>query len=318
VLLASPALGESSAGCGSLIADGAEAADWLVCAAPFADQAIEDVRILSADDMEGRAPETPGSAKARAYIVDRFTEIGVLPLSASFEQSFTFTPEGEPEMTGTNIVGQIPGIANDGKLIVVTAHYDHFGIIDGEIYNGADDNASGVAGLLAVAAALSAEPPLHTTIFAVLDAEELGFFGAYALVADPAFPLADVGLNINLDMISKNARDEVYAAGGSHNASIRALVDRLVPMSSVTLLQGHDSRETHDVLEDWTEESDHVAFHERGLPWLYFGVEDHPEYHEPTDDFATIPLEFFRGSIATTLAAFRLFDQNLQAITPPD
>lgn len=316
-LLASPAVAENSAGCGSLVPSGI-AADWLACAAPFADQALEDVRILSADDMEGRAPGTPGSAKARAYIVERFNAIGVVPLTASFEQTFSFTPEGEAEMTGINVVGQIPGTAGDGKVIVVTAHYDHFGVVDGEVWNGADDNASGVAGLLAIAAALSAEPPLHTTIFAVLDAEELGFFGAYALVDDPSLSLADVGLNINLDMISKNATGEIYAAGGSHNASIKTLLDQLAATTPVTVLQGHDSAAQNDILEDWTELSDHVAFYQSGLPWLYFGVEDHPEYHQPTDDFATIPQDFFRGSVTTMIAAFRLFDHNLQSVTLPD
>ena len=316
--VSSSALGQTASGCATLLSDQAAAADWLACTLPLADQAIADTRILSTDAMEGRAPATPGSTMARAYLAARLEAIGALPLFESYEQPFTFREAAEgPLRHGINLVARIAGTETDGKIIAVTAHYDHFGVSDGEIYNGADDNASGVAGVLALAQALVLDPPRHTTILAFVDAEELGFFGAYALVDDPRFPLADIGLNLNLDMISKNSKGELYAAGGAHNRSIKALIGDLVPISAVTLLQGHDVGD-NEVLEDWTEESDHIAFHRKDIPWLYFGVEDHAEYHEPSDDFATMPLDFYRGSIATVIAAFRLFDQNLESVTPPD
>ena len=66
--------------------------------------------------------------------------------------------------------------------------------------------------------------------------------------------------------------------------------------------------------QDWTSKSDHVAFHEKAIPWVYFGVEDHPEYHRPTDRFGTIPQDFFRRSAATVVTAVRSFDDDLDAI----
>ena len=123
------------------------------------DQLLEDVRILSADDMEGRLVGTRGSARARAYLVQRLGEIGVKAATDdAYEQTFVFTSEGEAH-EGVNLLGRLDGTSRSRKTLLVMAHYDHLGVIDGQIYNGADDNASGVATLLAVAEALSADRP---------------------------------------------------------------------------------------------------------------------------------------------------------------
>ena len=123
-------------------------------AAPVADpQLLEDVRLLSADDMEGRDTGSAGGAKARAYIVSRLDALGVAPASFGRLQPFQaqgHTREGTRTFDGVNIIGLIPGARVADRYIVVTAHYDHVGVNDGQIYNGADDNASGVATLLAL------------------------------------------------------------------------------------------------------------------------------------------------------------------------
>jgi hypothetical protein len=84
-------------------------------------------------------------------------------------------------------------------------------------------------------------------------------------------------------------------------------------MSPVTLKLGHDT-DAEGPQNNWTFQSDHGAFAKAGLPWVYFGVEDHPEYHKPTDDFATIPQPFFRDAITTVVAAARLFDDELESL----
>src|SRR5690606_1310652 len=112
------------------------------------DQLIDDVRILADDTMAGRAPGTAGSRMARSYIAYRLEEIGVQPSRERFEQAFVFTAGGVA-YEGVNLIGRIEGISRSKRTMVVMAHYDHMGVVGGRVFNGADDNASGVAVLLA-------------------------------------------------------------------------------------------------------------------------------------------------------------------------
>ena len=278
-----------------------------------AEQLLEDVRILSADAMEGRGAGTQGGAMARAYIVRRFADAGLKPLWPSYEQPFDLSAdEGGAARKGANVVGYVRGRAHPERFIVVTAHYDHLGIRNGHVYNGADDNASGVAGLLQLAAHFTREPPDNSMIFAALDAEEIGLIGAYALVKQLQAEKRDVALNVNLDMISHNDRGELYAAGTHRTAALRPLLERVAARAPVHLLLGHDRpEEGHD---DWTNQSDQYAFHKAGLPWVYFGVEDHKDYHKPSDKFDSITPAFFVHAAETILEALKLFDENLGAL----
>ena len=115
-------------------------------------QLLKDLETLSADDMEGRLPGTPGAAKARAYILRRYKEAGIQPIGDSYERPFAFRGRGDSgDRSGVNLVGVVRGTREPGRFLVVTAHFDHLGVRNGQIFNGADDNASGVAALLAVA-----------------------------------------------------------------------------------------------------------------------------------------------------------------------
>ena len=124
-----------------------------------ADSLLETVRTLSSDQFEGRRTGTPGNAKARAWIVERFRDAGLLPPGGDFHQPFKFTRAatgfGQTDTTageGVNIVGTCRGSgAKTDAAMLITAHYDHLGVRDGAIYHGADDNASGVAVLLELA-----------------------------------------------------------------------------------------------------------------------------------------------------------------------
>jgi Zn-dependent M28 family amino/carboxypeptidase len=276
------------------------------------DKAIDDVRILSADDMQGRAPGTPGSEKARAYILSRFAQIGVAPIGDKFEQPFEFSKRDGSKAQGINLVARIKG-AKPGKAMVVSAHYDHLGVRNGEIYNGADDNASGVAGLLAVAEAFKAKPPKHDVIFAVVDAEESGLRGAKAFVAAPPVPLEAIALDVNFDMLSKNPKNELYASGAGPFPYLKPILVKVATTAPVTLKLGHDT-DADGKQNNWTDQSDHYAFGEKGVPWVYFGVEDHAEYHKPTDDFATVPQDFFKRSVATVVQASLAFERDLDDI----
>src|SRR2546423_614443 len=289
--------------------DGKAAAARLASKTVNAEQLLEDVRTLSADDMEGRGAGTPGGARARAYIIRRFDESGLKPLWPSYEQPFDLGGEGAKARKGVNVVGYIQGRNHPERFIVVTAHYDHLGIKNGQIYNGADDNASGVAALLELAAHFSRERPDNSIIFAALDAEEIGLVGALALVKQLQTEKRDVALNFNLDMVSHNDRGELYAAGAYRTPTLRPYLEQVAARASVKLILGHDRPdEGHD---DWTNQSDQYAFHKAGIPWVYFGVEDHKDYHKPTDDFETITPVFFVHAAETLLDALKTLDAGL-------
>jgi Zn-dependent M28 family amino/carboxypeptidase len=273
---------------------------------------LRDLKTLSADSMEGRLPGTPGGAKARAYILRRFKEAGIQRIGNSYERPFTFRGRGDSkDRGGVNVVGVVRGRREPGRYIVLTAHYDHLGVRDGQIFNGADDNASGVAAMLAIAARLSAATPEHSVIFAALDAEESGLNGARAFLADPPVPRDAIALNVNLDMVARDANNVLYASGTFHYPLLKAYL-KDAARAPVTLRLGHDGTNAKE--DDWTRDSDHYPFHQAGIPFVYFGVEDEAQHHKATDDAESVTTEFFIGAANTILAAVRTFDANLDSI----
>ncbi|MNR15175.1 Peptidase family M28 [compost metagenome] len=105
---------------------------------------LKDVEILSSDEYEGRKTDTKGAEMARAYLNTRFKQIGLKPIPSlsGYEQPFTFRNNKGVEIQGKNMLAYIPG--KDQQVIVISAHYDHVGVMNNEVYNGADDNASGL------------------------------------------------------------------------------------------------------------------------------------------------------------------------------
>jgi Zn-dependent M28 family amino/carboxypeptidase len=275
-------------------------------------QLLRDLTTLSADDMEGRLPGTPGGAKARSYILRRFKEAGIQPIGDSYERPFAFRGRGDSsDRSGVNIVGVVRGTREPGRFLVVTAHFDHLGVRNGQVFNGADDNASGVAALLAVAARVSADKPEHSVVFAALDAEESGLNGAKAFVSNPPVAREAIVMNVNLDMVARDEKNILFATGTFQNPFLKAYL-KSVARPPVVLRLGHDG--TNPKEDDWSKDSDHYPFHEAGIPFIYFGVEDEAQHHKATDDVETVTKEFFVGAANTILAAIRTFDANLEAI----
>jgi Zn-dependent M28 family amino/carboxypeptidase len=277
-----------------------------------ADALFAHVEALAADSMEGRRTGTPGHQRARNYILNAFEETGLERFGDSWVRAFTFTSD-RAQYRGENLVGLVRGTSEPDRYIVFTAHYDHLGIQNDQIFNGADDNASGVGALLALAGYFREHPPRHSILFVAIDAEEFGLEGARAFVADPPVPLESIVVNVNADMISHSPRRELYAAGTFHYPVLGAYLDRVGPAEGVTLLRGHD--QPHPVPEDdWTMLSDHGAFHEKGIPFLYFGVEDHAHYHKPTDVFENIHSDFYVGAVETILSFVLALDEDLSPL----
>lgn len=270
-------------------------------------QLLRDVRVLAADSMEGRLSGSAGNKMAQEYIEKRFKQIGLKPFGDNYKQHFRLENRGVVVEQATNLVGYIPGSSD--KVIVVTAHYDHVGIRDGAIYNGTDDNASGVGALLAAAAYFKKHKPQHTLIFAALDGEELGLKGADAFLNEPPVTMNKIVLNVNLDMLSINDKGELYASGTYHYPALKPIVELVKPRAQAKLLIGHDLPEQGQ--DDWTKQSDHYQFHKRGIPFIYFGVEDHPHYHKPSDDYDKVNQVFYPDAASLVIDFIAVADKRL-------
>jgi hypothetical protein len=278
-----------------------------------ADALMDALRALASPALEGRLAGSPGGREARRYIRDAFKQIGLEPVGTDgYDQPFGFTRATEFR-DGVNLVGRVRGTLSGAKAIVVSAHYDHLGVRAGRVYPGADDNASGVVALLAIARAAVAGAPRHPLIFAALDAEELGLQGARAFLRAPPVPQDALALDVNLDMVARGDKNEIYAAGTYHYPWTKPIVEDVQRRTSIRILFGHDrpkglapARE-----DDWTLQSDHGVFHQAGIPFVYFGVEDHADYHQPTDTADRIDPAFFRASVEMLVDAVMTFDRRM-------
>ncbi len=268
------------------------------------DTLLKHVKVLSSDAFEGRRTGTNGGTKAKNYIISQYKSLNVLPLTENYEQSFTFNSRGK-SYNGVNVLGIIKGNEAPEKYIVISAHYDHEGIKKGKIYNGADDDASGISGLLAFAEYFKRHPPKHSIILAAFDAEELGLKGAKHFVEHTIIGQENMLLNINMDMIGRNDNNELYVVGANHYKQLKPTISAVELPENFKLLQGHDGL---DGKQNWMNASDHAAFHDKGIPFLYFGEEDHEDYHRPTDDFDKIHPEFFEKSVYTIISVFDALD----------
>ncbi|RIJ34412.1 M28 family peptidase [Pontibacter oryzae] len=272
-----------------------------------ASQLLQDVKVLSADSMGGRLSGSEGSKMAQEYIQTRFKQAGLKAFGDDYKQYFKINTQRVQVEQATNLVGYIAG--KSGKAIVVTAHYDHVGFDGEEVFNGADDNASGVGALLAAATYFAKHPPKHTIIFAALDGEELGLQGAKAFLGRPPVPQNDILLNVNMDMLSINKKGELYASGAYHYPKLLPYLNQVKPRAGAKLMLGHDRPEQgHD---DWTGQSDHAVFHKYKIPYVYFGVEDHPYYHKGTDEFKQINQQFYADAAGLVLDFLKVVDAKL-------
>jgi len=271
---------------------------------------IADLSALAADSMEGRRIATPGGARARAYLLRAFTRIGLAPVRDSFPAPFVAKTR-PAELIGVNLVGMIRGTKHADRYLVVSAHYDHLGVRNGVIYNGADDNASGTAAVLAMAQWFKSHPPENSVIFALFDGEETGLLGAKAFLEKPPVPIERIVANVNLDMVSRNVKGELYASGASPFPVMKPLLDSIAAIAPVKLLLGHDTGVGES---NWIQQSDQGPFDTKKIPFVYFGVEDHPDYHKPGDKVEHIEPGFYYRCVQTIAEFVRRLDRGLDVV----
>ncbi len=261
---------------------------------PPADWILDQVRVLSAPEMEGRGSGTPGGDRAAALISSVFREAGLTPGGdgGGFLQVFT-VPSGTrpgPPAQSANVVAILPG--RDARLqheaILVGAHYDHLGregqpgaSVDrgSAVHHGADDNASGTAVMLALARAFAATGGApRTLIFVAFSGEELGLLGSKHYSKNPAWPLERTILMLNLDMVGRLRHERLFVGGVDSGTGLRDLLAEAARGLPLSLeLRG----------DPWAP-SDHTTFYRAGLPVLFFFTGIHEDYHRPTDTWDKI------------------------------
>ncbi len=253
---------------------------------------LQDIQHLSDDQMAGRKTAKAGAELARVYIQQRFLALGLRALQPEFRHPFDYSI-GFTKRQGINLIAELKSCSGSDAYIVMTAHYDHLGVMAGKVYNGADDNASGVATMLALAALLKQQPcPAYNYLFVATDAEESGLYGAKAFVAAPAVALDKIMLNINLDMVSRGERTNHLYLYGAHSLPGVAnyLKTENFPLNLKLRQRGKGLRGQNRL--DWANASDHAPFRRAGIPFLFFGVDTHHHYHTTQDDWQNIDPDY--------------------------
>jgi Peptidase family M28/PDZ domain len=286
--------------------------------------AIDDIRYLSDDRLQGRMTGSSGADTAAAYLARRFEQVGLQPAAGGWFQSFTVAKEAPVAqsarvggLVGRNVIGLLPG--HDPNLrneaVIVGAHYDHlglggFGSLDpdstGKVHNGADDNASGAAMLIQIAARLAQTPPARTVLFIAFSGEELGLLGSAYYVRQPVYPLTTTSAMINLDMVGRLRNGRLIVYGTRTAKEFPALID------SLNWHAGFDLKAQGDGYGP----SDQSSFYAAGRPVLHIFTDLHDDYHRTTDDWEKIDPEGFRRVTNFTVGLVTAIANRPTRLTP--
>lgn len=273
----------------------------------------EDMSVLASAQMEGRKTATLGGKMAAQYIFQRYQQIDLktFPSFDEYFQHFSFASAWS-EQSGTNVLGWLEGNKNSQEFIVVTAHYDHLGTKGGKVFNGADDNASGVAALLSLAQYIAVNGSNYSIVFVATDAEEKGLYGAKAFLADPPITLQSIKYNLNLDMLGEGGRrNRLYATPSKGHAGLNQVIRSVIDKAGLCLVKGH-RRSRRNVASrphiNWRLASDHGAFSKKNIPYVFLGVAEHPRYHSVNDTPAYIDRLFFSAAAETALSLLLSLD----------
>jgi Zn-dependent M28 family amino/carboxypeptidase len=275
---------------------------------------FQHLRMLSTNDFYGRKIGSEGSIKAQNYIISVLEYEKIAPLDVKYRHAFS-KKNLFGAVQGNNIVALIYGDKFVEQYIVLSAHYDHLGTMAGKVFNGADDNASGTAALLAIASKLAKKPLDYSVILLFTDGEESNLLGAKAFIKDHQGLVDNIKLNINLDMI----------AGDSKTNTLRYIdhgLQRLLGDDELKLINQSIKtkafRFTHGFKKDrnsltrrrnWKMASDHGVFYQEKIPFIYYGVDTHKNYHTENDDYENVNLPLYLMATNYIYQQLRLIDQ---------
>ncbi len=274
----------------------------------------DDIIFLAAEDLEGRAIGTEGEQKAADYLAAQFGEIGLLPKGTDgYFQPFTVSKPTNPHeeavigtdgegVTGRNVIGFIDNRSD--HTLVIGAHFDHLGMGgegslhrgDPAIHNGADDNASGTAALMALADILKHEDHSSNFLFIAFSGEENGLWGSNYFVKNPTIDLKTVNYMINMDMVGRLNAENTLAINGVGTSPSFVPALKTANTDSLKLVTS----------ESGVGPSDHTSFYLQDLPVLHFFTGQHEDYHKPSDDSEKINYD---GLLLVVKYIDRLVDQ---------
>ena len=259
---------------------------------------VRDVEVLADDDLGGRDNGTEGSALARDHIVDRLDDFAVgLGPAGTGPEAFM-----QPLPGGTNVVALIPGTVAPDEYVAIGAHYDHVGGAcrgtdeQDRICNGATDNATGVAAVLAIGERLARQGggPERSVVLALWDREEDGLLGARHFLANPLVPVEQTVAYLNFDIQGSNLlpslRSTTFAIGAETGGD--ALVAAVAEATGPGPL---DTRQLSWVFGEGR--SDYFPFIQAGVPTVFFGDSTGPCYHTAQDDIDVVDFVKLRHQI---------------------
>lgn len=276
--------------------------------------------IIASDKMEGRETGSPGQKLAGKYLIEHYKNNNVpfpkgaksyyQPISAAYLNAKS--KDGLPD--SENIWAFIEGSEKPEEIVVVSAHYDHIGIKNGDVFNGADDDGSGTVALLEIAQAFEkakkeGHGPKRSILILHVTGEEHGLHGSRFYSENPLFPLANTVADVNIDMIGR--RDEAHAASNNY---IYLIGSDYLSTDLFNVCENVNSKYTKLNLDykyndrkdknRFYYRSDHYNFAKNGIPsvFLFNGV--HADYHEKTDEVDKIEFDALakRAQLAFAIA----------------
>ena len=277
---------------------------------------VNHLQQLSSDEFSGRKLGTQGNKMARSYILSALKRYNIPSFDQQYQHNFIHKSLLK-DRAGQNIIALIEGSEFKQEYIVLTAHFDHLGIKAGNIYNGADDNASGTAALLVLGKEIVQRPLRYSVILLFTDAEEANLLGSKAFVKDYANVLPSIKLNVNLDMIAGNKKTTSlhYITRG-----INSVLDdnkyqefnNFQHQSSIRIVRGfnrvYDKAGRNRGRSGWLKASDHGVFYRNKVPFIYFGVGPHNNYHTKNDTFENVNLDFYIKASQTIFQQILVID----------
>jgi len=269
-------------------------------------QLMADLSTLASLQANGRKTGTPGHKYSYQYIIERFKDIGLQSWRGGYTQRFS-----HPKLkkrTGVNVLGFLQGKLTSDKLIVVTAHYDHLGGRGRNVYLGADDNASGVAMMMALATYLTRYPPQFSVLFVATDAEEKGLLGSEQLIASKTIDINKAVFNINLDMVARAKR--LYYLSSKPKNDIFHQKIKQIEQACLISRRTHRSFSNTKVI-DYKKASDHFSFARQGVDYIFIGGGQHADYHGVGDNVARISPTHFSNRVAVVNQLYALIEQSV-------
>ena len=278
------------------------------------------IEVLSSDSLEGRETGKPGQKMAAEYIANHFKKIGIPPYKRkTYYQKFKVKSErhickcddcdlaffkrifkSNQTIRGENVLGYIEGSDLKDELLIITAHYDHLGKHDSLIFNGADDDASGVSAALEIAEAFmlakkEGHGPRRSILIMPVSGEEKGLLGSRYYTDNPIYPLENTVANLNIDMIGRlddwhDNGNYVYLIGSDrlsydlHNLNEK-INDEYIEIDLDYRFNDKDDPNRYYY------RSDHYNFAKNDIPVIFYFNGVHEDYHKPSDTIEKIDFD---------------------------